>query len=144
MNSEDAATQAFFDGRATCGIASAIEPNGHSGAKAEEHLFAASSVDGSAGQLVKYEPGRIAHLMPKIKQSDYDYIIFDLPPVSQTSATPRLSGYMDITLLVVESERTGQQSAVKASGLMRDARANVATVLNKYRRRVPQVLSQDL
>jgi Mrp family chromosome partitioning ATPase len=144
MNSQDAATQAFFNGSATCGIDSALEANGHTEAQVEEHLFAAKGVDGGAGQLMKYEPGRIAHLMPKIKQSDYDYIIFDLPPVSQTSATPRLSGYMDITLLVLESERTGQQSAVKASGLMRDARANVATVLNKYRRRVPQVLSQDL
>ncbi len=110
----------------------------------EENLYAVTGAESVPGQMVKYEPGRIAHLMPKIKESDYDYIIFDLPPVSQTSATARLAGYMDITLLVLESERTGQQPAAKASALMRDARANIAAVLNKYRRHVPQALSQDL
>jgi MinD-like ATPase involved in chromosome partitioning or flagellar assembly len=144
LNNEESTTQAFYDGKAACGISDALRPGNHADAKVKENLFAATAADGASGQLVKYEPGRIAHLMPKIKESDYDYIIFDLPPVSQTSATARLAGYMDITLLVVESERTGQQPAAKASALMRDARANVAAVLNKYRRHVPQALSQDL
>jgi len=36
-------------------------------------------------------PKRFASLMPKLKASDYDYIIFDMPPVTQTSMTPRLA-----------------------------------------------------
>jgi len=59
--------------------------------------------------LVKAEPRGFSVLMPKIKTSDYDYIIFDLPPVSQTSSSARLAGYMDLTVLVLESEKTGQQ-----------------------------------
>ena len=50
---------------------------------------------------------------------------------------------MDITLLVLESEKTGQQAAARAGALMREARANVAAVLNKQRSRVPADLSQD-
>jgi hypothetical protein len=57
--------------------------------------------------------GRLRGL-PKLKASDYDYIIFDLPPASLTSATPRLASHTDITLLVVESEKTGQQVAARA------------------------------
>jgi CO dehydrogenase nickel-insertion accessory protein CooC1 len=51
---------------------------------------------------------------------------------------------MDITLLVVESEKTGQQVAARASRLMRESRANVAAVLNKFRPHVPARLSQEL
>ena len=46
--------------------------------------------------------------MPKLKASQYDYIIFDMPPVSQTSMTARLSGLMDMVLLVIESEKTSK------------------------------------
>ena len=44
--------------------------------------------------------------MPKFKASDYDYIIFDMPHVSQTSVTPRLAGLMDMVLFVIEAEKT--------------------------------------
>ena len=89
-------------------------------------------------------PTRFTHLMPKLKASDYDYIIFDMPPVTQTSATPRLASYMELALLVLESEKTRQHAAARASALMRESRANVAAVLNKYRPHVPAALSQDL
>jgi len=34
-------------------------------------------------------PSDLQASMPKLKASDYDYIIFDMPPVTQTSMTPR-------------------------------------------------------
>jgi len=51
---------------------------------------------------------------------------------------------MDIVLMVLESEKTGQQSAARATALMREARANVAAVLNKCRPYVPARLSQEI
>ena len=144
MNTEENATQVFFNGKVNGGTGEAGFAGDQAGASVDQNLFMTKGIDGSSGHLVKYEPGRIANLMPQMKHSHYDYIVFDLPPVSQTSAAARLAGYMDLTLLVLESERTGQQSAAKANALMRDARANVAAVLNKYRRHVPQALSQDL
>ena len=53
--------------------------------------------------------------MPKLKASDYDYIIFDMPPVSQTSVTARLAGLMDMVLLVIESEKTDRDVVQQAS-----------------------------
>ena len=52
--------------------------------------------------------------------------------------------WLDIVLLVLEAERTGQQTAARASTLMREARANVAAVLNKCRPHVPVLLGQEL
>jgi Mrp family chromosome partitioning ATPase len=85
-------------------------------------------------------PTGLAHLAPQFDANDHDFIIFDLPPASPTSMTPRLSGYMDIVLLVLESEKTGRQTAQHASELMKNSRANVACVLNKYRKYVPEKL----
>jgi CO dehydrogenase nickel-insertion accessory protein CooC1 len=51
---------------------------------------------------------------------------------------------MDIVLMVLESEKTGQHAASRAAALLREARANVATVLNKCRPHVPAFLAQDL
>jgi len=48
------------------------------------------------------------HMDPKINVGEYDYIVFDMPPVSPTSPTPRLAAHMDLVLLVLEAERTGQ------------------------------------
>ena len=52
--------------------------------------------------------------MPKLKASDYDYIIFDMPPVNQISITPRLAGFMDMVLLVIESEKTDREVVKRA------------------------------
>ena len=96
------------------------------------------------GRPAKPLPTSLTHLAPQFEANDHDFIIFDLPPVSQTSITPRLSGYMDLVLLILESEKTGRQVASRASALMRESRANVAAVLNKCRQHVPAKLSQEL
>ena len=82
--------------------------------------------------------------MPQLKASDYDYVIFDMPPVTPTSVTPRLGSNMDMVLLVLESEKTAQHAAGQAGTLLADARVNAAVVLNKCRQHVPSILSQDL
>jgi CO dehydrogenase nickel-insertion accessory protein CooC1 len=67
-----------------------------------------------------------------------------MPPVSQTSVTARLAGHMDRVLMVLESERTGQQLAARAGALLEESHANVAAVLNKCHPHVPARFSQDL
>src|SRR5205823_1705929 len=42
-------------------------------------------------------PSRFSALVPKFKASDYDYIIFDMPPVSSTSPTASLASMLDMT-----------------------------------------------
>ena len=143
MNVNQGMAHSFYKGKPGCGISDALEPDNRAGAQVQENLYLATLNNGGGDKLSRILPTRFNHLMPRLKASDYDYIIFDMPPVTQTSATPRLASYMDLALLVIEAEKTGQHSAVRASSLMREARANVAAVLNKHRSHMPAGLSQE-
>ena len=48
-----------------------------------------------------------------------------------------------MALLAIESENTRQHSGARASALMREARVNVAAVLNKHRSYVPAAPSPE-
>lgn len=143
MNVDHEVAHSFYKGKPGCGIAAVLEPEGRAEAQVQDNLYLATLNSAGDDKVAKVLPARLNHLMPQLKASDYDYIIFDMPPVTQTSATPRLASYMDLALLVIESEKTRQHTAVRASALMRDARANVAAVLNKRRSHMPPGLSQE-
>jgi uncharacterized protein involved in exopolysaccharide biosynthesis/Mrp family chromosome partitioning ATPase len=144
MNGEQGTAHSFFMGKPGCGITDVLQPDARADAQVQENLYVASLDKGTSAELAMVLPKRFNYLVPKLKASDYDYIIFDMPPVSPTSPTPRLASHMDITLLILESEKTKQRAAAKAKELMRESRANVAAVLNKCRQHVPQALSQEL
>jgi uncharacterized protein involved in exopolysaccharide biosynthesis/Mrp family chromosome partitioning ATPase len=95
-------------------------------------------------QLSRNMPQRFSRLVPKLKASDFDYIIFDMPPVTQVSITPRLAGFMDMVLLVVESEKSDTDLVQRAAALLTDSRTHVGVVLNKTRRYIPAGLDQDV
>jgi uncharacterized protein involved in exopolysaccharide biosynthesis/Mrp family chromosome partitioning ATPase len=143
VNGDQGAAHSFHRGKPGCGVAEILEAESRAEGQVQENLYVASLQEGTSAELAMVLPKRFNHLVPKLKASDYDYIIFDMPPVSPTSATPRLASHMDITLLVLESEKTGQHSAARASALMRESRANVAAVLNKHRSHVPASLAQE-
>ena len=88
-------------------------------------------------------PKKLTALMPKLKASDYDFIIFDMPPVSPTSSTARLSGFMDMVLLVIESEKTNHDFVKSVIKLLAESKANVSTVFNKSRNYIPAKLHQE-
>jgi succinoglycan biosynthesis transport protein ExoP len=144
MNIESGAVHAFRQGLPGCALSDALEHTTREPAQIQDNLYVVTAQEGNSSKLPTVLPKRFAHLIPKMKASDYDYIIFDMPPVSQTSVTARLSGFMDMMLLVVESEKTGEAIVKRASGLLTESRANIATVLNKQRSYVPPALSQEL
>jgi len=143
MNGDQGMAHSFYKGKPGCGLSDALEPDGRAEAQLRDNLYLASLKDTKAEALTKVMPNRFLQMVPKLKASDYDYIIFDMPPVSPMSSTPRLASHMDLVLLVLEAEKTGQQAAARANALMRESRANVAAVLNKHRAHVPAPLSQE-
>jgi polysaccharide biosynthesis transport protein len=66
-----------------------------------------------------------------------------MPPVSQISITPRLAGFMDMVLMVIESEKTDREIVQRASTLLAESKAHVGVVLNKTRHYVPSRLEQE-
>ena len=67
-----------------------------------------------------------------------------MPPVTPTSVTTRLAGYMDTVMLVVESEKSDAQVTQQATALLTQANANVTAVLNKTRKYIPARMHKDI
>lgn len=143
MNLQEGAAHPFQHGKPACALSQALESSSRDPALVHENLYVVTAEETNNQKLPRVLPRRFANLVPKMKASDFDYIIFDMPPITQTSVTPRLSGFMDLVLMVVESEKTGLETLTRAHGLLTESRASVAAVLNKLRRYVPKGLSQE-
>jgi polysaccharide biosynthesis transport protein len=141
MTQGQGAAQQFARGREVCGLDDVLEAR--SQAHVLEHLYVVSESSNS-DRLSRNLPQRFTRLIPKLKASDFDYIIFDMPPVSQLSITPRLAGFMDMVLLVVESEKNDREVVQGACALLADSKVHVGLVLNKTRTYVPARLQQEL
>jgi uncharacterized protein involved in exopolysaccharide biosynthesis/Mrp family chromosome partitioning ATPase len=142
MNLEQGSAQQFYKGKPACGLDEALETETKDSALVQDNLYVVT--EGSNGdKLPRILPKRFTCLVPKFKASDYDYIIFDMPPISQTSVTPRLAGFMDMMLLVIESEKTDRGIVQQATALLAESKATVCAVLNKTRTYVPPRLHQE-
>jgi Mrp family chromosome partitioning ATPase len=142
MNSEQGVARSFHQGKPGCGIAEVLESDFESDGQGDAAKAGGYPAEGS-DKLAKVIPAHFLHMEPKLNMGEYDYIVFDMPTVSPTSPTPRLAAHMDLVLLVLESEKTGQAAAKRAGLLMRESKANVAAILNKFRPHVPAKLSSD-
>ena len=81
-------------------------------------------------------------LLPKLKISDYDYIIFDLPPLTQTSGSLRLASQMERAILVVEAEETDKTNAKRVTNLLKASQPKLFSVLNKAHSYGPKSLRE--
>jgi succinoglycan biosynthesis transport protein ExoP len=141
MNELGAAHQ-FYKGELACGIDDALEKGKRDEALVQDNLYVVIE-ETSNDNLPRALPKRFKHLVPRLRASDYDYIIFDMPPVSQLSVTPRLARFMDMVLMVVESEKTDRDVVKRATSLLTEAEARVGVVLNKSKSYVPSLLTQQ-
>lgn len=142
MKLEHGVAQQFFLGRQCCGLDEALSLETRDIALVQENLYVVSA--GSPDErFQRVLPRLFVSLLPRIKASDYSYIIFDMPPVSQTSITARLAGFMDMVLLVIESEKTGRDAAQQAVELLAHSKTKIGIVLNKTRKYIPDRLHRE-
>jgi succinoglycan biosynthesis transport protein ExoP len=130
----------FYRGKSVCGLEEILAAR--SSAHIQDNLYVVAEEPGS-DRLSRILPQRFTKLVPKLKASDFDYIIFDMPPVSQISITPRLAGFMDMVLLVIESEKTDRDLVQRATSLLAGSKAHVGAVLNKLQTYVPLQLHEE-
>ena len=143
MKLEHGVAQQFFLGRPCCGLDEALSLETRDIALVQENLYVVSA--GSQDErFQRILPRLFVSLLPRIKASDYSYIVFDMPPVSQTSITSRLAGFMDMVLLVIQSEITGRDAAQQAVELLAQSKAKVGIVLNKTRKYIPDRLHREI
>jgi Mrp family chromosome partitioning ATPase len=132
--------QQFYRGKTVCGLDEILAAR--DSAQVQDNLYVVSD-SRSSESLSRILPQRFKNLVPKLKASDFDYIIFDMPPVSQLSLTPRLAGFMDMVLLVIESEKTSLELVQRATALLSESKAHVGAVLNKTQTYVPAMIHQE-
>jgi Mrp family chromosome partitioning ATPase len=142
MNLGDGAAHLFTKGKPACALTDALENEKRSTALVSENLYVVTDRN-NGEKLPQVLPKRFNHLVPRLKASDYDYIIFDMPAINQVSITPRLARFMDMVLLVVESGKSNRDAVKRASTLLAETEATVATVFNKNRTYIPKWLHQD-
>jgi Mrp family chromosome partitioning ATPase len=140
MTAGQGSAQQFYRGKEVCGLEEIFSVR--DSAQVQDKLYVVSEEPGR-DRLSRILPQRFSKLVPQLKASNFDYIIFDMPAVSQISITPRLAGFMDMVLLVVESEKTDQELVRRATALLAQSKAHVGAVLNKSKNYVPKRLHQD-
>lgn len=148
MNSGEGVTHSFYKGKPGYGPSESIETETESdepSASGGKNLSLTKVAGGQSkrDRLEGMLPPGFNGLSPKLKADAYDYVVFDMTCISPASVTPRMSGRMDLVLFVIESEKTKDHTARHACGLMRESRANVSVVLNKYYNPVPEWLAHD-
>ena len=131
MNIEGGAAQQFYKGKLGCGLDAVLEVEARKSAQIQKTCMLLLEPMSAGDNPPSVLPKHLMGLIPKLRASDYDYIIFDMPTVTQTSMTPRLARVMDMVFFVIESEKTNQDVAKKVISLLGESKANVTTVLNK-------------
>jgi uncharacterized protein involved in exopolysaccharide biosynthesis/Mrp family chromosome partitioning ATPase len=143
MNVNTTQIHPFYQGHLVPHLTEIMDPGATRKAEIAENLYVASAT-GTNGHSAKLIPKKFYDLIPRLKASDFDYIIFDMPPVNETSATMALAGFMDQVLLVVEANKSSRAQIKRAHSILISAQASVVGVFNKSRSQGPAWLVQDL
>ena len=131
----------FFKGKPAYPLNAALKPNGTI-ASASDNLYLATVGTPNSGPA-QLGLKKFFDMMPNLKASDFDYIIFDMPPLDQTSPTWGMAAFMDKLLLVVEAEKNNREVIKRSHGKLIAERNNVAVVVNKARSYVPKWLDSE-
>ena len=131
----------FFKGKPAYPLATALQQSGPMDAAADNLYLATigSARSGPAQLGLK----RFFDLMPNLKASDFDYIIFDMPPLEPTSPTWALSPFMDKMLLIVQSDTTNKDVVNRGYSKLIHERENVSVVFNKAQSYGPKWISGE-
>jgi Mrp family chromosome partitioning ATPase len=133
----------FFRGNRASSLSDLLQPEIQSGMGKKENLYLATATERN-GTVSPIVPAKFYEMLPQLKSSNFDYIIFDMPAVRQTSATAALSGLMDKVLLVVEPGKTHRDSIKRATDVMRQHHADVAGVVNRIPKSAMKWIQPDL
>lgn len=121
----------FFKGKPAYTLNAALQTESNIDAAAE-NLYLAKVASSNAGPA-QLGLKKFFDLMPNLKASDFDYIIFDMPSLYQTSPTWGMAPFMDRMLLVAEAEKSSREVMKRSCRKLIGERDNIAVVLNKTR-----------
>ncbi|MEX1116473.1 MAG: hypothetical protein WEB53_14585 [Akkermansiaceae bacterium] len=106
--------------------------------------FASASTRRDASDSQALAPADLHRLMPQLVASDFDYIVFDMPPIGPTSPTLTMAGFMDKVLLVLDGDNTTKENLSWAYSELENARADVSCIFNKARSHAPRWVQGEI
>ncbi len=106
--------------------------------------FASATTRRFQGDSFALAPLGLREILPSLVSSDYDYIIFDMPPVDSTSPTVAMAGFMDKVLLVLDANNTTPDRLKWAFSELEKGRADVSCIFNKVKSHAPRWVEGDL
>ncbi|NNC88661.1 MAG: hypothetical protein HKN82_09415 [Akkermansiaceae bacterium] len=125
----------------SCSLDAAVQlGRGLPGRNGDDNLVLARVAPDGNGAMSSFAPKHLYDLLPELRSSDFDYIIFDMPPLAPTSPTVAMAGIMDQVLLVLEAESTNRESLRKYYADLTAGKPDVACVFNKRRKQNPRWL----
>lgn len=136
MNADNPEMRSFLEGHASSSLRDVLRSENEVPSAAENLFLAAGRA--SDEPSISIAPKRFYELMPVLRASAFDYIIFDLPPLDQSGASLAVSGLMDKIVLMVEAEKSDRHAVKRAYQELIAAQADVATVFNKTDYKMPK------
>jgi polysaccharide biosynthesis transport protein len=107
---------------------------------AQSLYYASATARRDDSGLTTFSPMHLYELMPHLQASEFDYIVFDMPPIDQTSRTLTMAGLMDKVLLVLDAENTSRDGLKWGYSELTKGRADVSCIFNKTRTHAPNWL----
>lgn len=132
----------YFEGTPAHALTSIVVPNSEVVPTAENFYLA--QAPGAVAGLQQVDTKKVYDLLPQLRASDFDYIVFDMPPLGQTSPTMPMVGFMDKVLLVVEAEKSGVDPIKRVCAQLSKYKVSVSAVFNKARSYGPAWLEDGL
>src|SRR5207302_8588067 len=96
----------FFRGKPAYALKTALQPASDI-SSAAGNLYLATIAPPNAGPA-QLGLKKFFDLMPNLKASDFDYIIFDMPPLSETSPTLGMAPFMIKLMYIVKTEHANR------------------------------------
>lgn len=136
MNLEHTDVHPFFQGRPACSLTQALSHSGPPTSAADNLYLATAAQSGNGGG--HFGVKRFQELIPYLNASDYDYVLFDMPPLTQTSPASTMAAFMDKVFFVIESEKSQRSLVKRAYTQLLARKADVSVIFNKVRSYAPK------
>ncbi|MGA3171435.1 MAG: Wzz/FepE/Etk N-terminal domain-containing protein [Chthoniobacteraceae bacterium] len=122
------------------GELSDVLQNGEDIASSTDSLFLGTAGQGKDRTAVLSAKG-FYRLASNLRDSAFDYIVFDMPPLTQSAATLAVSKSMDKVLVVVEAGISNPEALKRAFLDLAAAGANASAILNMVPQDFPKILN---
>jgi polysaccharide biosynthesis transport protein len=130
----------FFKGRPAYTLKAALR-DGVAMDAASENLYLAK-VGSNAGPA-QLGLKKFFEMIPNLKASDFDYVVFDMPYLEQTCPAWGMAAFMDKLLVIVEAEKSNRTLVSRGYRKLVAERNNVSVIFNKARSYVPKLLDGE-